>query len=194
MIINKLQSKINPPFVAFMFFSHQTNHDNYTLTTLHSFLFQLILSNKALRPVLLHAYENDYRKLTSSSEFVEGLLDNILKKSPPTYFVLDGLDEVAETERPLLLRSLSKLQKFQNLKLLISSRAEHDIALFLGSDCERLQVHESNSQDIADYVDHRTNTWLSGLDMDHGSACEVRRLTKKIAPKSNGGLYTVQDR
>ena len=150
------------------------------------------MDNKALRPVLLYAYENNYRKLTSSSVFVEELLENILKESPPTYFVVDGVDEVAEMERSFLLKSLMKLQKSQKLKLLISSRAEYDITLFLKSECERLQVHESNSKDIADYVDHRTNTWLPGLDLDHGSASEVRRLTKNIAPKSNGGLYTVR--
>ena len=175
-----------------MFFNHQSCQENYTLTTLHSFLFQLVMDNKALRPVLLYAYENNYRKLTSSSVIVEELLENILKESPPTYFVVDGVDEVAEMERSFLLKSLMKLQKSQNLKLLISSRAEYDITLFLGSDCKRIQVHESNSQDIAGYVDHRINTWIPGLALDCESAADVRRLAKKIAPKSNGGRHTVR--
>ena len=187
-----MQSKIDPPCVAFVFFSHQSCHENYTLTTLHSLLFQLIINNKALRPVLLDAYENNYRKLTSSSGFVEDLLENILKESPTTYFVVDGVDEVAEMERVLLLKSLMNLQKFQNLKLLISSRAEYDITLYLGSQCGRLQVHESNSQDIAHYVDHRTNSWLSGLDIDLELASELRRLTKKIGPNSEGELNVVR--
>ena len=83
-------------------------------------------------------YKNDYYKFISSLEFVEDLLDNILKKLLSIYFILDRVNEVAETERPLLLRSLSKLQKFQNLKLLISSRAKHNIALFLESNYKRL--------------------------------------------------------
>ena len=149
------------------------------------------MNNKELLPVLLHAYENNYRKLTSSPDFVESLLEDILKESPTTYFILDGLDEVTETERYFLLDSLMKLQKSQNAKLLISSRAESDIMRCLRSQGDRLEVHESNSQDIADYVDHRTTSWVSGLDLDIESACEVQRLTKKIAPKSDGGLYTV---
>ena len=149
------------------------------------------MNNKVLRPVLLHAYENDYRKLTSSPDFVENLLKDILKTSPTTYFVIDGVDEVPEIERSSLLESLMKLQESRNAKLLISSRAEYDIMTCLRSQGDRLEVHESNSQDIADYVDHRTNSWLSGLDLDIESAREVRRLTKKIAPKSDGGLYTV---
>ena len=147
------------------------------------------MNNKALRPVLLHAYENNHRKLMSSQAFVEDLLENILKESPTTYFVVDGVDEVAETERSFLLNSLTNLQKSQNLKLLISSRAEYDIRLYIGSQYERLQVHESNSEDIANYVDHRTKVWLSGLDRDLEFISDIRHLTKKIAPQSKGRLY-----
>ena len=150
------------------------------------------MNNKVLRAVLLHAYENNYRKLTSSPAFVEDLLENILKESPSTYFVVDGVDEVPETERSFLLNSLTNLQNSQNLKLLISSRAEYDIRLCLKSQYERLQVHESNSQDIARYVDHRTNNWLSGLDQDPGFISEIRHLMKKIGPRSKGRLHIIR--
>ena len=150
------------------------------------------MNNKALRPVLLHAYENNYRKLTSSPAFVEDLLENILKESSTTYFVVDGVDEVAETERSFLLNSLTNLQKSQNLKLLISSRAEYDIRLYLGSQYERLQVHENNSQDIANYVDHRTNIWLSRLDQDVEFISDIRHLMKKIGPRSKGRRHIVR--
>lgn len=185
-IVNKLQNRMDPPPVAFAFLSHQSDHENYTLTILQSFLFQLIIDNKALRPVLSHTYENDYRKLTSSSEFVENLLETLLRESPTTYFVVDGVDEVADVERSFLLKSLMRLQKSQKLKLLISSRAEYDITLFLKSQCERIKVHESNAQDISDYVDHRTNKWLLGLEAGLEFISELRRLTKNIAPKSKG--------
>lgn len=150
------------------------------------------MNNKALRPILLYAYENNYRKLTSSPAFIEDLLENILKESPTTYFIVDGVDEVAETERAVLLNSLTNLQKSQNLKLMISSRAEYDISLYLGSQYDRLQVHESNSQDIANYVEHRTNKWLSGLDRDLDFISDIRHLTKEIGPQSKGRLYVVR--
>lgn len=53
-------------------------------------------------------YENDYRKLTSSPAFIEDLLGNILKESPITYFIVDGVDEVAETEHFLSLELLAE--------------------------------------------------------------------------------------
>ncbi|KAL8828541.1 MAG: hypothetical protein Q9191_002532 [Dirinaria sp. TL-2023a] len=185
-IIDKLQSRSDLSAVAFAFLSYHSRDDNPTLRVLHSFLFQLVLDNKALRPALLHAYENSHRKLTSSSDFVGDLLIDLLKYFPDSYFVVDGVDEVAEKERPLLLISLMKLQKCPNVKLLISARAEHDIGYFLGSQYKGIQVHKHNSQDISDYIDHRVNNWLPKLDWDAEYTSELRMLTKKIAPKSKG--------
>ena len=191
MIINELQSTSNPPPVAFAFLNHQTFHENYTLTLLHSFLFQLVIDNKVLRPVLSHAYADSFRKLTSSTEFVEGLLKDILKNSPMTYFIVDGLDEVAETDRRFLLKSLMSLKESPNLKLLISSRAEYDITLYLKTQGQRIQVHESNSLDISAYVYRRIENWLSDHDPAHDFTSELRRLATEIAQKSEGD--TVQE-
>ena len=151
-----------------------------------------MIDNKELRPVLSHTYENNYRKLTSSSDFVEDLLKDLLRDSRTTYLVVDGMDEVAEVERLFLLESLMRLQKSQNLKLLISSRAEYDINLLLALQCERIQVHESNAQDISDYIDYRTNNWLSGLEADPEIISELGRHTEDIALKSKGRLSTIR--
>ena len=151
-----------------------------------------MIDNKALWPVLSHTYENNYRKLKSSSEFIENLLNDLLRESRTTYLVIDGMDEVADVERSFLLKALMRLQKSQNLKILISSRAEYDINLFLASQCERIQVHESNAQDISEYVDYRTNSWLSGLEADPEIISELRRHAKDIALKSKGRLPTIR--
>ena len=144
-----------------------------------------MIDNKALRPVLAHTYENNYRKLTSSSEFLEDLLNDLSREMPTTYVIVDGVDEVADVERSFLLKSLMRLE---NLKLLISSRAEYEITLFLASQCETIKVHESNAQDISEYVDYRANNWLSGLEADPEIISELRRHTKDIALKSKGRL------
>ena len=144
-----------------------------------------MIDNKALRPVLTHTYENNYRKLTNSSGFLEDLLNDLFRELPTTYVVVDGVDEVADVERSFLLKSLMRLE---NLKLLISSRAEYDITLFLASQCERIKVHESNAQDISEYVAYRTNNWLSGLEADPDIISELRHHTKDIALKSKGKL------
>ena len=189
-----MQIKTGAKAVAFAFLSHESFDENLTLRTLHSLLFQLIDHRKALRPILLNAYEKNHRKLMNSSEFVEDLLKDLLSYWPTTYFVVDGVDEVAEPERQYLLRSLIKLQESQNLKILISSRRESDIALILASRYKGIQVHRNNSEAIADYVDQRTNDWLPALDLDLG--CEdisrLQNLIKKIAPKSKGTIHQIQ--
>lgn len=148
-----------------------------------------MIDDKTLRPVLSDNNENNYRKLRSSPDFVRDLLKDILVVSPTAYIVVDGLDEITETERSTLLASLLLLQKqCPTLKLLISSRAEYDISRDLGSKCEIFHVHESNTQDIADYVETRVDAWLCELDLDPGFISEIRRLTKEIASKSKGML------
>ena len=142
-----------------------------------------MIDNKALRPVLNHTYENNYRKLTNSSEFLEDLLNDLLRELPTTYLVVDGVDEIADVERSFLLKSVMRLE---NLKLMISSRAEYDITLFLASQCQRIKVHERNAQDISEYVDYRTNNWLSGLEADPEIISELRCHIKDIALKSKG--------
>ena len=191
--MNKLQGNTDEHPVAFAFLSHQSFQEHLTLKILHSFMFQLMIDNKALRPVLIYNYENNYRKLTSSPAFVSDLLKDILVDSLTTYFVVDGLDEVADTERSMLLVSLMDLQRQSSkLKLLISSRAEYDISLHLKSQCEMFLVHQRNFQDIADYVETRTDVWLSGMNLSSELICEIRRLTEEIAPKSKGVLSILQ--
>ena len=186
-IVNKLQDKPDQHPVVFAFLSHQSDRENVTLKTLHSFVFQLVIDNKALRPALSYNYENNYRKLRSSPDFVRDLLKDILIGLPTTYMILDGLDEMIDTERLVLLESLMGLQKQSpNLKLLISSRAEYDISMNLRSQCEIFRVHEWNTQDIADYVGTRTDAWLQGLHLDPGLIVEMQHFTKDIASKSKG--------
>lgn len=155
-------------------------------------MFQLMIDDKNLRPLLSYNFENNYRKLTSSPDFIKGMLRDILESSPITFFVLDGLDEVAGTERAMLLAVLVDLQKESpKLKLLISSRAEHDISLHLSSRSDVFYVHHCNSQDIENYIDVRTDAWLSGLYLDQELTIEVRQLIKHITPKSQGAPYSI---
>lgn len=173
--------------VAFAFLTYKAAQENMTLVVLHSLLFQLVTNNKTLRPVLAYNHKNNYHKLTDSHEFVRDLLRNILTNLPTTYFILDGLDEIAEKERSMLLSYLQTLQKDSpNLKLLISSRAEYDIGRSLGSECSKISLHHRNSKDIAEYVMTRTNKWLMGLDLAPELLFDIKNCTKEIAPKSKG--------
>lgn len=144
--------------------------------------------------MLAYHHENNYRKLVGSHEFVRDLIRDILTNLPTTYFVVDGLDEIVEIERPILLSTLQTLQRDSpNLKLLISSRAEYDISASLGSQCHKISVHHYNSMDIAEYVMTRTETWLAGLCLAPELVSEIRNCTKEIAPKSKGICFQISN-
>lgn len=76
--------------------------EDVTLTVLHSLLFQLIWQSDILRRVLAHNYEENYRQLISSQTFVRDLIKDILVDLP-TFFIVDGLDEINIVERKTLL-------------------------------------------------------------------------------------------
>jgi hypothetical protein len=78
------------------------------------------------------------------------------------------------------------LENCENVKLLISSRAEVDISKILGQRTEPIRIDHKNSQDIDSYVRARVNTWLSGLGFDSATCSEIRDLVKPITGKSKG--------
>ena len=179
--------------MAFVFLSHQSAQENITLVVLHSLLFQLITDDKTLRPVLAHYYEHNYRKLVGSYSYVRDLIRDILTNLPAMYLVIDGLNEIAETERSTLLSSLQILQRDSpSLKLLISSKTEHDINASLRFNCHMIAIHNENSKDIANSIKTRTSSWLAGLTLAPELVHSIRGCTKEIATKSQGEYLSFQ--
>lgn len=118
-------------------------------------------------------------------------MKNILKQLPTTYLVIDGLDEIPECDRPRLLRSFLELRDVQdNVKVLISSRAEQDIAMTLGSKVDLIRIHDGNSQDVQTYVDKRVDEMISNMCVDMDIKKEFQMLTESIGPNSKGKYKT----
>lgn len=182
-----MQEASDDSTVAFAILSYQSLQENITLTLLHSLLFQIIIDNKALRPVLAYNYDSNNRKLLSSQKFVQELIKTLLIQLPIVFFVVDGLDEIVESERETLLESLQTLQReSSNLRLLISSRVEHDIDATFGAECHRIYVHHWNSNDIAEYVTLRTTKWLAGLKLSPEVITGAQACAKEISGRSEG--------
>ncbi|KAL1623893.1 hypothetical protein SLS56_008088 [Neofusicoccum ribis] len=173
--------------VAFVLLSHQFHLEGSLLKALHSITFQLANSNKNLRPLVSTAYNEKVDQLLSSTEFSNDLLKDLLRELLMTYIVIDGLDEIAEPERIRLLSEFLKLcDAHDNVKLLISSRAEQDIQRQLCSKAELIRVHDGNDQVIQTYVDERSREWISTLPLDVETAREIQKLMRDIGPRSKG--------
>lgn len=187
-IARRIESREDP--LAFAFLSYRFREDLTALKVLHSIILQLVLGERHLQPILITAYDKNYRQLNSSVDFAKSLLRLILDGLPTTFILIDGLDEMLETERVLLLRVMLELVKDHNdLKVLFSSRPEDDISRFLARKVSPIRVHDGNKEDIEAYVDKRASAWLLDLPVSASVASEIRKLMGKVALHAEGNLY-----
>jgi hypothetical protein len=148
------------------------------------------LDNQSLQPIMHEAYSSNYRQIMSSFEFITELFANLVKASGTIFIVIDGVDEMAEIQRGILLKALTgQLKVCGNLKLLISSRRERDIELALGNDVLSARVDHKNMGDIEAYVKKQTEAWLPELrsyGADDLMCSEAKLLLGSISSKANG--------
>jgi hypothetical protein len=101
------------------------------------------------------------------------LILDVLESNPAT-IVVDGVDEVAESRRHELLRSLIRIRDESPsvIKILLSSRDSSNVFAHL-SDAERLRVHEDDTQqDMELYVRHCVSTAIANRNLLDGDVPE----------------------
>jgi hypothetical protein len=176
--------------VLFAFPKHDKPTCSSALKILHSLIFQVLLDNQPLQPIMHEAYTSNYRQIMSSLEFTTELFADLVKGAGPVFIVIDGVDEIPEFERRLLLKALTgQLKTCEDLKLLVSSRGEQDIALALGNDVLSARVDHKNITDIEAYIEKQTGAWLPELrsyGADNSMCSEVKLLLKSISSKAKG--------
>lgn len=173
--------------IAFAFLTYRHRHDTSALKILHSFMYQLVLDNKCLRPVLISAYNEHYRQLNSSVPFAKDVFCKLIRHQPVTYIVVDGLDEITMLERTLLVKTLLQLQTdVTTLKVLFSSRAEDDLTRLLNAKADSVRVHDHNSPDLAHYVHQKAGEFVTEMGAGLEVASEVHRLMRIVAEKAGG--------
>ncbi|CAK7213482.1 hypothetical protein SBRCBS47491_001815 [Sporothrix bragantina] len=127
----------------FAFASYLNKNNSTALSIIQTFIFQAAEANSEFQSHLVESVE---RELRGNTGYAAGILKSYVKMADgPTYIVMDGLDEMDEDERQILLWQLDGLAKHcENLRLLISSRAEDDISRALRNTATSVQVHEQN--------------------------------------------------
>src|SRR5271170_4265415 len=104
--------------VLFAFLRHDKPTCSSALKILHSLIFQVLLDNQPLQPIMHEAYTSNYRQIMSSLEFTAELLGDLVREVGPVFIVIDGVDEIPEPERWLLLKTLTgQLKACEDLKL-----------------------------------------------------------------------------
>lgn len=156
-------------------------------------MIQLAIDNKTLQPMVNQAYRDNSRELLNSKGFATNIIKQMIEMLPTTYFIVDGLDEIVEVERTLLLETMLKLhEKHGNLKLLISSRPERDTVMTLTPKVEPIRVEDRNGQDIQAYVKKRADSWLSRLTLEPRDRADIERQMASIEKFAKGKFSIVQ--
>ena len=133
--------------ILFAFLSFQYQKSTNRVAVLHSLTFQLLYQHHHLRPALQKAFDSDFRELQSYADYNQQLLTDLLQCIGVTYIVLDGIDEISEKERPILLKGFLQMSyQCPELKVMISSREESDISGLLRTRALSLRIGLRNSE------------------------------------------------
>ncbi|RYP73410.1 hypothetical protein DL770_007779 [Monosporascus sp. CRB-9-2] len=172
--------------VIFSFLSHALQHSTSALSVLHSLIFQLARDDSALQDVVC---EVSRETLSSDRAAATDVLIKILACSGPVHIVIDGLDEIDETERVLLLQEMLRVsESCEETRILISSRAEHDLGTLLKPVSTEIRVDTRNTDSIQIYVTSRYSDWAQYRGFDSEEEREIIELLSPIAGRAKGDL------
>lgn len=177
------RAKGAPGRTIYAFLSH-TFVDTTTISIIHSLLFQLASGDEDIQAMLVHP---DKREFVSDTAVAKALLADALKCAGNTFLIVDGLDEVEESERRDFLSSIMEiLDSHPGLRLCISSRAEDDISKVLHSRAAVIRIDTKNSTGIFTYVESRFKSWMQEADFTSEGSDEIRALLLPICVKAKG--------
>ncbi|KAF2677177.1 hypothetical protein K458DRAFT_436809 [Lentithecium fluviatile CBS 122367] len=192
--IHQLQSQGH--LVLYAFLSHDFQSLGNGARLLHSLTFQAVEANRDLVAVVHSASISTGQEFTSNTNSAKDLLCDLLTNSAPTFIVLDGLDEIEHQKRGNLLKTLLEiLESCENLKLLVSSRAERDIMRLLeGISCS-VTVDDNNSKDIEQHVEQEGESWtaeLRELGADDPDLAVIKAGLKEVVARAKGMFLYVK--
>ncbi|RYP19665.1 hypothetical protein DL765_003258 [Monosporascus sp. GIB2] len=176
--------------VIFSFLSHALQHSTPALSVLHSLIFQLARDDSALQDVVC---EVSRETLSSDCAAATDALIKILACSGPVHIVIDGLDEIEETERVLLLQEMLRVsESCDETRILIGSRAEHDLGTLLKPVSTEIRVDTRNTDSIKIYVTSRYCDWAQSRGFGLEEEREIIELLSPIADRAKGMFMYAQ--
>ncbi|KAI1079677.1 hypothetical protein F5B20DRAFT_160940 [Whalleya microplaca] len=154
------------------------------LSVLHSFIFQLASEDENLQTIIC---ESSREYMGSNIEVSLKILSDLLACAGSVFIIIDGLDEIHERERNLLLKHLMDvLGKFEELQICISSRPEVDLDTCLSYQAKTIQVNDRNAGSVHTFVKRWTQDWLQKYHVSLQATTEIRRLLADLAWKAKG--------
>lgn len=181
---------IVPGNATFAFFLSDRSRGLHSATSiLRTIAYFMIGADKSLLHLFSELQEGQRGKQNvKNRKSLEILVENLIsaKTLKRVYLIIDGVDEIDNTERMPLIDFLIDLSKRhpQSISVLISSREEWDIKAKLVS-YPRITVNEKNGKDIAHYVAAEKEALISKFH-PHLSVDEARHMLQPLPLKSDG--------
>ena len=169
--------------VLFVFASHANKNPLTALAAIQTFIFQAAEDDKDFQSLLV---ESNEREIRGSTIYAVAVLKDYLKTAGTTYMIIDGLDEMDDSERRILLQQLDEVAKDCQIRVLICSRAEDDISKALDQKAKTIQVDKENSGSIQKYVNHRSAEWMATCGYDTEAREEVQLALLQISGIADG--------
>lgn len=168
-------------------FASYAQRDTSTAKSIfQSLMFQAGRSDITMQSILLGV---DERELTSGTKPIITMFEKLMLCSGPSYIIIDGLDEIDELERGIVLQHVIAVTKAcTTLKVLISGRPSEDIEGKLKKEA-KITVHERNAGSIQSYVDQRTPKLLKIFAEDPKAKSEIHGLLKCLGAESKGMTF-----
>jgi hypothetical protein len=133
-----------------------------------------------------------YNDFTEDAKYTASLFCDLAESSNSVHIVIDGVDEIDEPVRNILLETiLGVMKSHSNMKLLLSSRPERDVEAKLNADFHILRVHHNNESDIEHYVQNEGHAWtleLQDCGADADSCAQIREALGTVTQLAKGEL------
>jgi hypothetical protein len=176
------------PKAIYAFLTYVQN-DASAISILHTLLFQLAEENDDVK-VMVNA--SNLKDLQRNTDYAMNMLVNALKVQGPTYIVIDGLDEIGELDRQILLFRLRAVAVDEpEVKLLVSSRNDHHISQILQPEAQIINVGGRNDSCIQSYVQIRTRRWFQEAQFDQTAESEISELLTPLGNKAKGECHGI---
>jgi hypothetical protein len=167
---------------AFLSYTHSTNVS--ALSILHSLAFQLSADNPTLQYILCQSSGENFRHNVDTAKSV---FKTLALSAGNLCITIDGLDEIEAAPRCQILAILLQFSsEVDGLRLMVSSRAEADIASVLKGKCSSIRINELNTEGILAFISQRTVKWYNERDFFPEARKDIACLLAPLADKSKG--------
>ncbi|GFF67628.1 predicted protein [Aspergillus lentulus] len=174
---------------AFAFLSHTFSTSTSALGVLHSLLFQVASQHEDLQDVLCHSTNE---QIKSNITVAVDTLKSILDCAGQVFLIVDGLDEIDEVERRVLLKQLLHLShECHETRIFISSRREEDIAVILEARSETIRVGGRNEESIQVFVDYQLKQIFQSRRFPPQIQDEIKRSLAPLASKAKDDVAEI---